>query len=63
MGGGHTGHYVGSYESFTQYVLSHTRPFVFGCHISFCSIFALIKEVRGTLYEFWTQFENVHPHI
>ena len=54
MGGGHTGHYVGSYESFTQYVLSHMRPFLFGCHISFCSIFAL-KEVRG--HEFWTHLK------
>ena len=54
MGGGHTGHYEGSYESFTQYVLSHRRPFLFGCHISFCFIFAL-KEVRG--HEFWTHLK------
>ena len=41
MGGGHTGHCVESHERFTQYVLGQMRPFLFGCHISFCSIFAL----------------------
>ena len=30
------------------------RPFLFGCHISFCSIFTL-KEVRG--HEFWTHLK------
>ena len=54
MGKGHTGHYEGSYESFTQYVLSHVRLFLFGYHLSFCSIFAL-KEVRG--HEFWTHLK------
>ena len=30
------------------------RPFLFGCHISLCSIFAL-EEVRG--HEFWTHLK------
>ena len=51
MGRGHTGCNLGSYESFTQYVLIHMRPFLFECHISFCYIFA-VEEVRG--HEFWT---------
>ena len=50
MGRGCMGHSVGSYVSFTQYVLSHMRPFLFGYHISLCSIFAL-KDVRS--HEFW----------
>ena len=45
VGRGHTGHNLGSYEGFTQYVLSHMRPFLFGYHISFCCFFAL-KVVR-----------------
>ena len=31
-----TGHDLGSYEGFTQYVPSHMRPFLFVNHISFC---------------------------
>ena len=54
VGRGCTGHNLGSYESFSQYVLSHMRPFLFGCHISFCYIFA-VKEVRG--HEFWTHLK------
>ena len=54
MGGGHTGHNLGSYEGFTQYVPSHMRPFLFECHISFCYFFAL-EEVRGS--EFWTHLK------
>ena len=50
MGGGQTGHNLGSNECFAQYVLSHRRPFLFECHISFCYIFA-VGEVRG--HEFW----------
>ena len=50
VGRGHTCLNPGSYESFTQYVLSHMRPFLFGYHISLCYIFAL-EEVRG--HEFW----------
>ena len=54
MGRGHTCCNLGSYESFTQYVLSHMRPFLFECHISFCYIFA-VEEVRG--HEFWTHLK------
>ena len=54
VGRGHTGHNLGSYEGFTQYVLSHMRPFLFGYHISFCWIFAL-KVVRG--HNFWTHLK------
>ena len=46
VGRGHMGHNAMSHESFTQYVLTHTRPCLFGCDISFCSIFAH-EEVRG----------------
>ena len=46
MGRGHTCLNLGSNESFTQHVLSHMRPFLFGYHISLCYIFAL-EEVRG----------------
>ena len=54
MGRGHTGHNVGSYEGITQYVPSHMRPFLFGCHISLCSIL-ILEEVRG--HEFWTHLK------
>ena len=47
-------HNLESYEGFIQYILSHMRPFVFGYHISLCSIFAL-EEVRG--HEFWTHLK------
>ena len=40
MGRGHTGHDLGSHENFAWYVLSHMRPFLFGCHISFCCFLA-----------------------
>ena len=46
MDRGHTSHNLGSHESFTQYVLSHMRPFLFGYHISLCYNFEL-EEVRG----------------
>ena len=59
VGRGDTCHNLGSYEGVTQYVRSHMRPFLFGYHISFCSIVA-VEEVRG--HELDT-FENVHPHI
>ena len=48
------GHNLGSYEGFTQYVLSHMRPFLFGYHISFCCNFTL-KLVRG--HNFWTHLK------
>ena len=48
------GHNLGSYEGFTQYVLSHMRPFLFGYHISFCWIFAL-EVVRS--HKFWTHLK------
>ena len=54
MGKGQTGHNLGSYESFTQYVPSHMRQFLFGYHISFCYFFAL-KVVRG--HDFWTHLK------
>ena len=60
MGRGHTGHDLESYEGFTQYVLSHIRPFLFGCHISFCYFFAL-EVMRG--HEFLDTFENVCCNI
>ena len=50
MGRGHIGHDFGSHEGFAWYVLSHMRPFFFGCHISFCCFFAL-EVVRG--HDFW----------
>ena len=50
MGRGHTGHNPESYEGFTQYVLSHRRPFLCECHISFYYIFA-VREVRA--HELW----------
>ena len=46
VGRGHISHDLGSYEGFAWYVLSHMRPFLFGCHISFCCFFAL-EVVRG----------------
>ena len=33
---------------------SHMRPFLFGCHISFCCFFAL-KMMRG--HDFWTHLK------
>ena len=48
------GHNLGSHKSFTQCAPSHMRPFLFGCHISPCSIFAL-KEVRD--HDFWTHLK------
>ena len=51
MGRGDTCWNLEPYEDFTQYVLSHMRPLLFGCHISFCYIFT-VKEVRG--HYFWT---------
>ena len=50
VGRGRMGHNLGSYQGFTQYVLSHMRPFLFGYRISLCSIFAL-EAVRS--HEFW----------
>ena len=47
VGRGHTGHNLGSYEDFTQYVPSHMRPVLFGYYTSFCWIFAL--KVRGVI--------------
>ena len=55
VGRGHTGHNLGSYEGFTQYVPSHMRPFLFECHISLCYIFA-VKEVRGH-HDLWTHLK------
>ena len=54
MGRGYICHNLGSYEGVTQYVPSHMRPFLFGYHIFFCSIFA-VEEVRG--HEFWTHLK------
>ena len=51
MGGGDT---IWSHDGFTQYDLSHIRPFLFGYHTSFCYIFA-VKEVRG--HEFWAHLK------
>ena len=42
------------FEGFAWYVLSHMRPFLFGCHISFCCFFAL-EVVRG--HYFWTHLK------
>ena len=41
MGRGHIDHDMGLHEGFSWYVPSHMRPFLFGCHISFCLFFAL----------------------
>ena len=46
MGRGHIGHNLGSHESL--------RPFLFGCHISFCCFFAL-EVMRG--HDFWTHLQ------
>ena len=54
MGRGHIGHDIGSHEGFSWYVLSHMRPFLFGCHISFYWFFAL-KVMRG--HYFWTHLQ------
>ena len=54
MGTGHIGHDFGSYEGFVWYVPSHMRPFLFGCHNSFCCFFAL-KVMRG--HDFWTHLK------
>ena len=54
MGRGHTGHNLGSYEGFTQYVPSHMRSFLFGIIFPSVTFFAL-KVVRG--HDFWTHFE------
>ena len=54
MGRCHTCCNLGSNECFTQYFMSHMRPFLFGYHISFCYIFA-VEEVRG--HDFWTHLK------
>ena len=54
VGRGHIGHNLGPHENCAWYVLSHMRPFLFGCHISFCCFFAL-KVVRG--HDFWTYLQ------
>ena len=41
VGRSHIGHDLGSDEGFAWYVPSHMRPFLFGCHISFCCFFVL----------------------
>ena len=55
MGRGHIDHDMGSHEGFAWYVLSHMRPFLFGCHISFCLFFAL-EVMRG--HDFWTHLQT-----
>ena len=55
MGRGHRCDNVGSYGDFTWYVSSHMRPFLFGCHISFCCFLAL-ELVRG--HDFWTHLQT-----
>ena len=55
VGIGHTCHNLGSHEGFTQYVLSHMRPFLFGYHISSCYLFEL-EVVRGQ--DFWTHLKK-----
>ena len=54
VGRGHRCDNLGSYKDFTWYVPSHMRPFLFGCHISFCRFFAL-EVVRGR--DFWTHLQ------
>ena len=54
MDRGHTCDSLRLYEGFAWYVPSHMRPFLFGCHISFCYVFAL-KAVRG--HDFWPHLE------
>ena len=53
VGRGHIGHDLGSYKGFAS-MPSHMRPFLFGCHISFCCFFAL-KVMRG--HDFWTHLK------
>ena len=55
MGRSHIDHDMGSHEGFSWYVLSHMRPFLFGCHISFCLSFAL--EVMRD-HDFWTYLQT-----
>ena len=55
VGRAHIGHDLGSYEGFAWYVPSHTRPFLFGCHISFYCFFAL-EVVKG--HDFWTHLQR-----
>ena len=57
MGRGHIGHDLGSYEGCVRYVPSHMRPFLFGCHISFCCFFAL-EVMRG--HDFLTHLKMCH---
>ena len=60
MGGGDTCYNLESYQDFAQYVPSHITPFLFGCHILFCYIFA-VEEVRG--HEFWTHLKMCIPRF
>ena len=53
MGRCHTGHNLGSHEDFIYYVLSHARPFLFGCCISFPFLQSEVVRV----YDFWTHLE------
>ena len=46
VGRGCMGHNLRSYGGCTQYVLSHMKPFLFECHISFCYFF-VVEEVRA----------------
>ena len=55
MGRGHIDHDMGSHEGLSWYVLSHMRPFLFGCHISFCLFFAL-EVMRG--HDLWTHLQT-----
>ena len=55
MGRDHIDHDMGSHEGFSWYVPSHMRPFLFGCHISFCLFFAL-EVMRG--HDFWTHLQT-----
>ena len=54
MGRGDIGQDLGSCEGFVWYVPSHMRPFLFGCHISFCCFFAL--EVMRD-HDFWAHLK------
>ena len=56
MGRGHTGHNLGSYQDFTQYVPNHMRPFLFGYHfilLHFCT------QCSGG-HDFWPHLEMCH---
>ena len=55
MGRGHIDHDMGSYEGFSWYVVSHMRPFLFGCHISFYLFFEL--EVMRS-HDLWTHLQT-----